>query len=670
MKLIYWVLACIWFSLGRVIFFSALLLIFIFMRIGLWYLPIITTECWLFRFGWTDIDFHIRATERITFFTIICWFGWTLYFVLSDQLSIELIVLAHALETFIDQFIRWINSISMLFRMWLINLELAYPERPLRPVDFFTLCALTMLWVCFGIRNAWEWVLLLLGDIHRSWMFLWIVEAFNTSRWTMLTSSYWLFLLIFFSYFCFLYCEWILNFLFFIVCETIYYIRIVSCTLVRIWSSSSHLREITLCHISDALIIQTWIDQYLTFLAAFNNCFLSDIEFGTTRWFIEHFEIYLWAVLLQMTHQVTIYCFHGFKLTRLSRLRCWEVLVSSWDVSCFWFWILMEEWCRLSVEGFISHRWVRLHVLLLGGSLVLSDLYAWFYIIGTLYLIQRISSFAALEGHFVIWRWLCRILLLDLHAAVLVLHQVVVFHHAEGEDEIPDLAHFVVDVVEIHILFKMISWYFVGEVSGYPRMLQCLIYCISQTWFWMTKFFNETLRELVEPSTVFQPFIVQSLGSICFICVIFLPKWMLASYHLVHDKACCPDVDRLTVALTTRHLLRRLVHQRSAGFVHALSCLIFYGETKINQFAAFQLISIGNDDIAWLQIPVNIIIAMQMLQPKQYSFDDFGAILILHMFPRVCICLLQIHQRPTLGVFHTHYHIIGICCYLYGPKHS
>ena len=54
---------------------------------------------------------------------------------------------------------------------------------------------------------------------------------------------------------------------------------------------------------------------------------------------------------------------------------------------------------------------------------------------------------------------------------MLVLHQIKVFHDTEGKYEVPNFTHFVIDIIQIHVLLEMIPWNFVLEVSGDPWVL-------------------------------------------------------------------------------------------------------------------------------------------------------------------------------------------------------
>ena len=93
---------------------------------------------------------------------------------------------------------------------------------------------------------------------------------------------------------------------------------------------------------------------------------------------------------------------------------------------------------------------------------------------------------------------------------------------------------------------------------------------------------------------------IESFGFVCYIIVTPLPKRMPSSYQLVHDEARCPHIDRLAITLSSSHLLRRLIDQRTTRFVHALSRLVLDSKSKVYKLDLLKLLSIGKNHIGGL----------------------------------------------------------------------
>ena len=107
------------------------------------------------------------------------------------------------------------------------------------------------------------------------------------------------------------------------------------------------------------------------------------------------------------------------------------------------------------------------------------------------------------------------------------------------------------------------------------------------------------------------------IESFCFVCYIIVtpfPKRMPSSYKLVHDEARCPHIHRLAITLPSCHLLRRLIDQRATSFVHTLASLVLDSKSKVHQLNLLELISIGKNHIAGLQVSVHHIMSMEVLQ--------------------------------------------------------
>lgn len=132
------------------------------------------------------------------------------------------------------------------------------------------------------------------------------------------------------------------------------------------------------------------------------------------------------------------------------------------------------------------------------------------------------------------------------------------------------------------------------------------------------------------------------------------PERMLSSNELIHDETHSPYVNSFTIELTTGHLLRRLVHQSSTRLIHTLSRLVFDSEAEIDYFHGFIITRVRNYDVARFEIPMNVVIVMDMLQALEYTSYDFGEILILQLYLLLLFLVHQVLQSTSFRVLDAH----------------
>ena len=95
--------------------------------------------------------------------------------------------------------------------------------------------------------------------------------------------------------------------------------------------------------------------------------------------------------------------------------------------------------------------------------------------------------------------------------------------------------------------------------------------------------------------------------------------------HLKHNQTDGPQINRFSVQLATRHLLRRLISKCSTDILDALSGGALDRQTEVNQLC---LAVLCDNDVAWFQVAVYVISLVHSAQPEKYAFDEFGHLVI------------------------------------------
>lgn len=180
-------------------------------------------------------------------------------------------------------------------------------------------------------------------------------------------------------------------------------------------------------------------------------------------------------------------------------------------------------------------------------------------------------------------------------------------------------------------MLQMVPGNLVIEVSRDPGMLQRLVDSVSHRGLRMTELFDETLLNGSEFAAESQPLEFDRLLLILLLFFPSDPERMLPGDELIHDKSHCPYVDSLTIELTTGHLLGSLVDQSSARFIHTLSGLVLHSEPEVHNFHRFQVTWVRNHNVTWFEIPMHVVIVMDVLEALKYTSYDFGEILILQL---------------------------------------
>ena len=168
----------------------------------------------------------------------------------------------------------------------------------------------------------------------------------------------------------------------------------------------------------------------------------------------------------------------------------------------------------------------------------------------------------------------------------------------------------------------------------------------------MAQLFNKTLCQLREPSSIPKLLELQQAFSIPPLVFTFFPQRMLSGDQLVHDEARSPHIDRLSIALPTRHLLRRLIDECATTLVHALPGLVLHSEAEVNQFDCVISALLPDNYVRWLQISVDVIMPMDVLDAQKNVFHDESAILVLQM--PISVSFHQGAESSALGKFHFH----------------
>ena len=138
------------------------------------------------------------------------------------------------------------------------------------------------------------------------------------------------------------------------------------------------------------------------------------------------------------------------------------------------------------------------------------------------------------------------------------------------------------------------------------------------------------------------------------------PERVLSGDEFIHDKSHGPYVDSLTIELTTSHLLGSLVHQSSTRLIHTLSRLVLDSEPEVHDFHRFQVAGVGNDHITRFEIPMDVVIVMDMLEPLEYTSYDFSEILILQLDLFLLLSNHEVQQSASVRVLDTHDRIVLI----------
>ena len=161
-----------------------------------------------------------------------------------------------------------------------------------------------------------------------------------------------------------------------------------------------------------------------------------------------------------------------------------------------------------------------------------------------------------------------------------------------------------------------------------------------------------------KPSAIPELLELEHLLPVLFLVLTLFPKRVPPRNELVHDEACCPDVDWLPVALSSGHLLRCLIDERSATLLHALPCLILDSQPKVDELDAVILALLADHDVAGLQISMHIVVPMDVLEAQENAPHNGGALLVLEV--PVAVALHQRAQGAAASELHFHHGVVVV----------
>jgi hypothetical protein len=124
------------------------------------------------------------------------------------------------------------------------------------------------------------------------------------------------------------------------------------------------------------------------------------------------------------------------------------------------------------------------------------------------------------------------------------------------------------------------------KIPSDPWMFQGLLSCISQTWFWIAQLFYQINRKFIKsPGRKLHLFILQGFVFVLLFIQPRSPQRMLCSYQFIHNQTDGPNINRLTIQLSSSHLFGCLVGKSTTRIIKPLSSLIFNSQPKIDYFS-------------------------------------------------------------------------------------
>ena len=116
-------------------------------------------------------------------------------------------------------------------------------------------------------------------------------------------------------------------------------------------------------------------------------------------------------------------------------------------------------------------------------------------------------------------------------------------NHHEKIDCVHHFAKLIVNFIEKYVSFEVSPRDVALEVPRDPGMLQGLINCVSETWFWMTQLAKQVASHRTEMLVEFEILEIHDFVLVRLDCLVLSPERMLPVEHLVHDEPNSPDIN-------------------------------------------------------------------------------------------------------------------------------
>jgi len=133
-------------------------------------------------------------------------------------------------------------------------------------------------------------------------------------------------------------------------------------------------------------------------------------------------------------------------------------------------------------------------------------------------------------------------------------------------------------------------------------------------------------------------------------------EWLHAAQHHVKNDASAPDVNLICIRLTREHLRRAELHNPGIRFHNLRLGIVLPRHVEVNDEK--MIITFPNEQVRRLDIPVNNLLAMQILKSFQYLHKKFPGLAL------AVGCALDVEEVEKLDAVDVLHHLVLLISHL------